>query len=76
MINGALAGQSFVSSLPPSLSAPTKGRTLDHIGFEITNLEAFCYSNVSGFRDGNYRIDTSPEALAAFQALASDPYFN
>jgi hypothetical protein len=41
-----------------------------------TNLEAFCYSNVSGFRDGNYRIDTSPEALAAFQALASDPYFN
>ncbi len=22
--------------------APTKGRTLDHIGFEVTNLEAFC----------------------------------
>jgi catechol 2,3-dioxygenase-like lactoylglutathione lyase family enzyme len=22
--------------------APTKGRTLDHVGFEITNLEAFC----------------------------------
>jgi hypothetical protein len=41
-----------------------------------TNLEAFCYSNVSGFRDGNYRIDTSPEALAAYQALAQDPYFN
>ena len=29
-----------------------------------------------GFRDGNYRIDTSPESLAAFQALADDPYFN
>jgi len=42
MINGALAGQKFMSSLPASLSAPTKGRTLDHIGFEITNLEAFC----------------------------------
>ena len=41
-----------------------------------TNLEAFCYSNVSGFRDGNYRIDTSPESLAAFQALSSDTYFN
>jgi catechol 2,3-dioxygenase-like lactoylglutathione lyase family enzyme len=23
-------------------SAPTKGRTLDHIGFEVKNLEAFC----------------------------------
>ena len=22
--------------------APTRGRMLDHIGFEITNLEAFC----------------------------------
>jgi hypothetical protein len=41
-----------------------------------TNLEAFCYSNVSGFRDGNYRIDTSPESLAAFQAMADDPFFN
>jgi hypothetical protein len=40
-----------------------------------TNLEAFCYSNVWGFRDGDYRIDTSPESLAAFQALANDPYF-
>jgi hypothetical protein len=40
------------------------------------NIEAFCYSNVSGFHDGNYRIDTSPEALAAYRALASDPYFN
>lgn len=41
-----------------------------------TNLEAFCHSNVWGFNDGNYRIDTSPQALAAFQSLASDPYFN
>jgi len=23
-------------------AAPTKGRTLDHIGFEVKNLEAFC----------------------------------
>ena len=42
MINGTMADQSFVAKLPASLSAPTKGRALDHIGFEITNLEAFC----------------------------------
>jgi catechol 2,3-dioxygenase-like lactoylglutathione lyase family enzyme len=28
------------SATPPTLG--TKGRTVDHIGFEITNLEAFC----------------------------------
>jgi extradiol dioxygenase family protein len=26
----------------PAAAAPTKGRMLDHIGFEIENLEAFC----------------------------------
>jgi hypothetical protein len=25
-----------------NLRASTKGRTLDHIGFEVTNLEAYC----------------------------------
>jgi len=27
---------------PDTGGAPTKGRMLDHIGFEVTNLEAFC----------------------------------
>ena len=26
----------------PAPQAPTKGRALDHIGFEVKNLEAFC----------------------------------
>ena len=43
LVNGALpvADSPLVASLinPPS---PTKGRTLDHIGFEVTNLEAYC----------------------------------
>ena len=26
----------------PAPQAPTKGRSLDHIGFEVKNLEAFC----------------------------------
>jgi hypothetical protein len=38
-------------------------------------LEALCYSNVSGFGDGDYRIQTSPEATASFRAVANDPYF-
>jgi len=41
-----------------------------------TNLEAFCYSQVSGFASGNYRIDTSSQAQAAFKALANDPLFS
>ena len=28
--------------LQANLSLPIKGRTLDHIGFEVTDLEAFC----------------------------------
>ena len=28
----------------PMAQAPTRGRMLDHIGFEITGLEAFCKS--------------------------------
>jgi hypothetical protein len=38
-------------------------------------LEAFCYSD-QGFRDADYRIDSSPEALSAFRALANDPFFS
>ena len=38
-------------------------------------LEAFCYSNVLGFGDGSYRIDTSPEAIEGMATLANDPFF-
>jgi len=38
------------------------------------NLEAFCYSQIVG--QGNYRIDTSPQALASFVTLANDPLFS
>jgi hypothetical protein len=40
------------------------------------NLEAFCYSNVTGYSDADYRIDSSSQALRAFRALGADPYFN
>ena len=43
LIGGKLPDQAFMDKLAQmNLRAPTKGRTLDHIGFEVTNLEAFC----------------------------------
>jgi len=38
-------------------------------------LEAFCYSNVLGFNNGSYRIDSSPQATKGMTTLASDPFF-
>lgn len=35
-------GMNLNISAPPRGSAPTRGRMLDHIGFEIKGLEAFC----------------------------------
>ncbi len=43
LINGKLPDQALMDKLArTNLRAPTKGRTLDHIGFEIAGLEAFC----------------------------------
>jgi hypothetical protein len=42
-IHGAAPDQAFMDSLPQTnLSLPIKGRMLNHIGFEVTDLEAFC----------------------------------
>jgi catechol 2,3-dioxygenase-like lactoylglutathione lyase family enzyme len=35
-------GMNLNISAPPRGNAPTRGRMLDHIGFEVTGLEAFC----------------------------------
>jgi catechol 2,3-dioxygenase-like lactoylglutathione lyase family enzyme len=37
-----LPGININISAVPAAQAPTRGRQLDHIGFEITHLEAFC----------------------------------
>jgi catechol 2,3-dioxygenase-like lactoylglutathione lyase family enzyme len=43
LIQGAPPSSSFMEKLlETNLGVPTKGRTLDHIGFEVTNLDAFC----------------------------------
>jgi len=38
-------------------------------------LEAFCYSNVLGYNNGSYRIDSSPQATQGMTTLANDPFF-
>jgi catechol 2,3-dioxygenase-like lactoylglutathione lyase family enzyme len=42
MAQSNLTGVNFRFSKQDSKAAPTKGRALDHIGFEIKNLAAFC----------------------------------
>jgi catechol 2,3-dioxygenase-like lactoylglutathione lyase family enzyme len=51
---------------------PTKGRTLDHIGFEIRNLEAFCkHLEATGIKlDSPYKV--LPNGLA--NAYVTDPW--
>ena len=52
--------------------APTRGRMLDHIGFEVTNLEAFCRElEAKGVvLDESYRA--SPEGIGT--AMLTDPW--
>lgn len=54
-------------------SAPTKGRTLDHIGFEVENLEAFCKKlEAAGVRfDVPYQ---KVESLNIGLAFLTDPW--
>ena len=53
--------------------APTKGRSLDHIGFEVKNLEAFCKKlEADGIKlTGPYR---KVPALGIAVAFMTDPW--
>ncbi len=52
---------------------PTKGRTLDHIGFEVTNLEAFCKRlQASGVRFDEPFSKTRHKSFAS--AELTDPW--
>jgi len=58
---GGISALEYMRDTAPSLGYPP--------------LEAFCYSNVLGFNNGSYRIDTSPEAIEGMATLANDPFF-
>jgi len=43
LVHGASPDSAFMDKLlQTNLKLPTKGRTLDHVGFEVENLEGFC----------------------------------
>ena len=67
-----LPGVNLNFSGVPTKMEPTKGRMLDHIGFEVTNLEAFCARlESSGVKlDSPYEKDQSDIA----KALLTDPW--
>ena len=68
----SIAGANLRFSKPEAASAPTKGRALDHIGFEVPNLEAFCKKlEANGTKlDMPYRVTETGVALA----FITDPW--
>jgi catechol 2,3-dioxygenase-like lactoylglutathione lyase family enzyme len=61
----------FTKSDTPTV--PTKGRMLDHIGFEITNLEAFCKKAESSGVKLDLPFTKRPE-LGISMAYITDPW--
>jgi catechol 2,3-dioxygenase-like lactoylglutathione lyase family enzyme len=74
LINGKLPDQVFMDKLAQTnLRLPTKGRTLDHIGFEVTNLEAFCRKlQASGVKFDEPYSKTRHKSFAS--ATLTDPW--
>ncbi len=65
MAQSNLSGVNFRFSKQDAKAAPTKGRALDHIGFEIKNLSAFCkkleadgikFDTPYSVREGNFGL--------------------
>jgi len=55
--------------------APTKGRVLDHIGFEVTNIEDTVKRlDAAGIKIDGGAIRTSPNASKLHIAFLTDPW--
>ena len=69
-----LPGVNLTFSISPTAIVGTRGRVLDHIGFEITDLAAFCEKlEASGVKfDVPYRKLASPNGLGL--AFITDPW--
>jgi catechol 2,3-dioxygenase-like lactoylglutathione lyase family enzyme len=67
-----LPGMNLNISAPPRGSAPTKGRMLDHIGLEITGLEAFCAKLAS--MGVKFDVPYAKNAAGFASATFTDPW--
>ncbi len=67
-----LPGINLNFSTSTAVQAPTRGRTVDHIGFEVTNLEAFCRRlQASGM---TFDVPYTQGADGFATALVTDPW--
>jgi len=58
---------------PAETAAPTRGRAIDHVGFEIKGLEAFCKK----LTDSGIKLDTPYRRVAQINlalAFLTDPW--
>jgi catechol 2,3-dioxygenase-like lactoylglutathione lyase family enzyme len=67
-----LPGMNLNISGPPRGSAPTKGRMLDHIGFEIAGLQAFCEKLAS--MGVKFDVPYARNAAGFASAMFTDPW--
>jgi catechol 2,3-dioxygenase-like lactoylglutathione lyase family enzyme len=67
-----LPGINFNFSAAPEAQAPLKGRMLDHIGFEVTNLEEFCRELEA--RGVRFDVAYARQASGIASAFLTDPW--
>ena len=74
LVHGVLPDAAYVDKLfRGGFSLPTKGRTLDHIGLEVNNLEAFCKKlEASGVKFDQPYSKTRHKSFAS--ASLTDPW--
>lgn len=65
-------GANLTFSKSDTATEPTKGRVLDHIGFEVKNLEAFCKKLEAGGVKFDRPFGKSPSGLSL--AFITDPW--
>lgn len=75
MATDDLPGNINLSLAPaPDLLAPTKGRFIDHIGFEVKNLEAFCRKLKSEGVEFEGPVQQSASSKYLKEAFLTDPW--
>lgn len=67
-----LPGVNINISAAPNPTVPTRGRILDHIGFEVTGLEAFCRDLVT--RGVTLDVPYAKDASGVGRARLTDPF--